>query len=348
MKRRILKTLPTIELNSESGKVTPFYETEQWYQNFVKFVCFSDQTNRNLILESENAIQFLAMRIIRQKRLCGLIETAKLESLTNYYSPYYGVTSISKSQKDYSVDHEAIISKFKPVFKCFHQIDLNPLIESEMNEFRQAFKQLGFYVSSYVCSTNWYEDEIIDVADYWSRRRSKLKNTIRRRRDKVDKSGQHHFVIYKSGDLLKPLADFHHVYFKSWKVNEPFPAFIDQVAQNLMEEGKLRIGVAYENEKPVAAQMWFVDNDTAYIFKLAHCPEAEKLSLGSLLTAEMVNYVIKHDHVNKIDFLTGNDNYKKDWMTKSRPLYRLLAFNVNTFQGKMGALKSYLDKDQQT
>lgn len=321
------------------------FHSHLWYKNFDQFICFNDKLTRYLVSETNEQTYRLPLKVEKSKRLFGQLNSLKLKALSNYYTPYFGLFPSSQSEHIPS-SHEQHILAFQRYLKHFNRIELNPLVESEMLAFKKAFKKQGYFVSTYVCSTNWYEDNIKDVDDYWSRRRSKLKNTIRRRRDKVDKSGQYEFVIQSEGNVLKSLSDFHHVYYHSWKVNEPYPAFIDQLAQDMMDAGKLRIGVIYQDKRPLAAQMWFVENSTAYIFKLAHCPEAEKHSLGSVLTAEMFNYVIGQDKVNKVDFLTGNDNYKKDWMSKSRSLYKLTAYNTKTLLGLGGALKSYLDKDQ--
>lgn len=349
IKKRLLKYLSQdIEESVNDGNDatgSSLFNSHLWYKNFDQFICFNDKLTRYLISETNEQICKLPLKIEKSTRVFGLLSSLKLKALSNYYTPYFGLFSLS--QLDNSADiHDQHISAFQRYLKCFNRIELNPLVESEMLAFKKAFKKQGYFVSTYVCSTNWYEDNIKDVDDYWSRRRSKLKNTIRRRRDKVNKSGQYEFVVQSEGNLLRSLADFHHVYYHSWKVNEPFPAFIDQLAQDMMDAGKLRMGVVYQDKRPLAAQMWFVENGIAYIFKLAHCPEAEKHSLGSVLTAEMFNYVIEKDKVTKVDFLTGNDNYKKDWMSKSRPLYKLTAYNTKTFLGLGGALKSYLDKDQ--
>ena len=41
------------------------------------------------------------------------------------------------------------------------------------------------------------------------------------------------------------------------------------------------------------------------------------------LTAALLEQVIDRDGVNLIDFGTGDDPYKRDWMEDARPRYRL-------------------------
>ena len=186
---------------------------------------------------------------------------------------------------------------------------------------------------AYQSSANWYEDNIQSVDDYWSKRPSKIKNTIRRKRKKLVNNNDFQLVVHNGDDVIKSLADFHKVYQQSWKVNEVYPAFIDEIARQFHSTNKLRMGFVYHGGNPVAAQLWFVERGVASIFKLAHVPEFEQQSVGSVLTAEMFNWVIAHDEVKKVDFLTGNDVYKKDWMSNSQPLYTVTAFNKKTGVG---------------
>ena len=73
----------------------------------------------------------------------------------------------------------------------------------------------------------------------------------------------------------------------------------------------------------VAAQFWTVDDGTAWIHKLAHLESAKPLSAGTTLTAALFEHVIERDRVEWVDFGTGDDPYKREWMEQVRPRYRL-------------------------
>ena len=73
----------------------------------------------------------------------------------------------------------------------------------------------------------------------------------------------------------------------------------------------------------VAAQFWTVEHGTAWIHKLAHLESAKPLSAGTTLSAALFEHVIDRDKVELIDFGTGNDPYKADWMELDRPRYRI-------------------------
>jgi hypothetical protein len=70
-----------------------------------------------------------------------------------------------------------------------------------------------------------------------------------------------------------------------------------------------------------------VEAGTAYIHKLAHLETAKLLSAGTTLSAALFEHVIDTDKVELIDFGTGSDDYKRDWMESSRPRYRLTCFD---------------------
>jgi CelD/BcsL family acetyltransferase involved in cellulose biosynthesis len=87
--------------------------------------------------------------------------------------------------------------------------------------------------------------------------------------------------------------------------------------------GRLRLGVVRHQGNPVAAQLWTVESGVAYIHKLAHLEEAKPLSAGTVLTAALMEHTIDRDRVSLVDFGTGDDGYKRDWMEAVRPRWRL-------------------------
>jgi len=54
--------------------------------------------------------------------------------------------------------------------------------------------------------------------------------------------------------------------------------------------------------------------------------------------AEMFRYVIDTDRVTLIDFLSGDDAYKSDWMSDRREKIELVAFNTASFRGMVAYL----------
>ena len=105
-------------------------------------------------------------------------------------------------------------------------------------------------------------------------------------------------------------------------------------------------------EKPIAAQVWFVRHGKASIFRLAYDKSWRKYSPGSILTAYLMEYVIDTDKVEEIDFLTGNDAYKQDWMSERRERFVLGCFKStkpeSRFEKITKPLKRLLSKQKIT
>ncbi len=58
-----------------------------------------------------------------------------------------------------------------------------------------------------------------------------------------------------------------------------------------------------------------------------------------MLTAKMMEHVIDVDRVDVVDFLSGDDGYKKDWMSHRRERWGLVAFNPRRPLGAWLALR---------
>ena len=118
-------------------------------------------------------------------------------------------------------------------------------------------------------------------------------------------------------------ADYEAIYADSWKPEEGDPDLLRRFAMAESDAGRYRFAIAHHDGAPVAAQFWTVDGDTAYIHKLAHRKDAQHLSAGTTLTAALFERVIDTDEVNWVDFGTGDDPYKRDWMEQVRMRWQL-------------------------
>jgi CelD/BcsL family acetyltransferase involved in cellulose biosynthesis len=99
------------------------------------------------------------------------------------------------------------------------------------------------------------------------------------------------------------------------------------------EKGWLRLGFAYIDEEPAAAQLWIVNNSIASIYKIAYDQKFKDLSVGSYLTMRMIERAIDIDRVDELDYLSGDDRYKSDWMSHRREQWGILAMNPRTLGG---------------
>jgi hypothetical protein len=199
---------------------------------------------------------------------------------------------------------------------------LNPLPDEngETTMLAAALKAAGWLVFVEQCDVN----HVLEVggrsfSEYLATRPGQLRTTLKRKTSKVE---------VELTDSFKPAlwAEYEAVYAASWKPEEGSPAFLRAFAETEGAAGRMRMAVARAEGQAVAAQFWTVEAGTAFIHKLAHTEVSKPLSPGTTLSAALFEHVIERDGVQMIDFGTGNDGYKRDWMEQVRPRYRIEAF----------------------
>ena len=153
-------------------------------------------------------------------------------------------------------------------------------------------------------------------AEFLAGRPGQVRTTLKRKASKVA-------VAIESTFNPASWAAYEAIYAESWKPGEGSPAFLRAFAEAEGAAGRLRLGLALADGVPVAAQFWTVEHGTAYIHKLAHTEASKPLSPGTTLSAALFEHVIDRDRVSLVDFGTGDDGYKRDWMELVRPRYRL-------------------------
>jgi len=196
---------------------------------------------------------------------------------------------------------------------------LAPMPEAEALTLAAAFRTAGWIGVAEPCDTNHIlELKGRSFAEYWSARPGALRETVRRKtaRGKVT-------LRIETAFSETDWAAYEAIYARSWKPEEGNPAFLRAFAQAEAAAGALRMGIAEIEGQPVAAQFWTVEGGTAWIHKLAHDEAHRAHSPGTLLTAALFRHVIDEDYVRTVDFGTGNDPYKRDWMEAQRPRYAL-------------------------
>lgn len=180
-----------------------------------------------------------------------------------------------------------------------------------------AFRAAGWRVWREACDTN----HVLAVngrsyVDYLASRPGQLRSTLKRKAAGVET------VVTDRFDAAA-WDTWEAIYRDSWKPKEGFPAFLRAFAEAESRAGRLRFGLAFADGQAIAGQVWTVEGGTAFIHKLAHRENARALSPGTILSAALFRHVIDRDRVTLIDFGTGDDAYKRDWMESRRPRYRL-------------------------
>ncbi|HEV2818807.1 MAG TPA: GNAT family N-acetyltransferase [Allosphingosinicella sp.] len=213
-------------------------------------------------------------------------------------------------------------------------VELAPVEDPE--PLRAAFREAGWRAFATPKTGNWRIDTSgMDFEAYWAARPAQLRNTAKRR----GRTAGLEIEIYDRFDA-RAWADYEAVYRASWKPEEGSFPFLRALAQQEGAAGTLRLGIARKDGRPVAAQLWLVENGEAMIHKLAYAEYAKAMSPGTLLGMAMFRRAIDEDRVRVIDYGTGDDAYKKDWMGERRTLWRIDAFNPATLRGLASAARA--------
>lgn len=185
---------------------------------------------------------------------------------------------------------------------------------------------------------NWYLQVVqMTWEDYLKLLPGKLRNTLKRLGKKfAEADGQFKILTGSESDLDEALNAYQAVYSSSWKKPEPFPNFMPEFIRLCARNGSLRMGVAYMDNQPAAAQFWLVSHGKACIYKVAYDEKFSAYSIGSLLTGHLMQHVIEVDGVNEVDYLIGDDTYKKQWMSHRRERWGIVAYNSRTLMGLWG------------
>jgi hypothetical protein len=211
-------------------------------------------------------------------------------------------------------------------------IEIAPLDEAQADALMANMRTRGWYARKYFASGNRYLPCAgLSFADYLAARPSQVRNTLRRK----GKSFPGTLEIITGGERLEiGIAAYEHVYLRSWKKPEPYANFVGDWMRICARNGWLRLGVAWLDDKPIAAQFWFVRKKRAFIYKLAYDEEHKPLSAGSLLTAELFRHCLDIDRVDEVDYLSGDDAYKSQWVTHRRERVGVKLCNLGTMRGK--------------
>jgi len=315
-----------------------------WFKNLAAAALENDVMLRIYGVAMEDVAQTPVAALVMQYRnvSSGRLRSYQLSGLSNYYSSLFGpiVGNTLYSIPDI-IQH--LVGAICSDTSVWHVIDCHPLdIESPCYAaLVDSLQNCGMIVQTYFCFGNWYlQVNGRSYKDYFETLPSTMKNTLKRKSKKWEKqAGARLEIITGGNDLAAAIEAYEKVYSVSWKVPEPYPLFMRELIHTCAAAGWLRLGLAYVEDEPVAAQLWIVNEGTASIYKLAYDDSWTHLSIGSILTARLMEYVIEVDKVHEVDYLTGDDSYKQTWMSHRRERWGIMALNPWTVKGLLGAIR---------
>jgi CelD/BcsL family acetyltransferase involved in cellulose biosynthesis len=268
------------------------------------------------LLENAGARPFVALASDGDEAVALPLSRTRdgIENLTNWYAFTWTELATGPTARPELLERLA-----RDLARRARRVSLTKLADEDGTATRleAAFRAAGWFVLCERCDSN----HGLPVggrtyAEYLAARPGPLRTTLKRKAKKVEIDIFPHF----EHDAWE---SYQAVYAESWKPEEGDPGLLRRFAQAESRAGRLRLGLARHEGAVVAAQVWTVEAGVAYIHKLAHLESAKPLSAGTTLTAALFEHVIDRDSVHWVDFGTGDDPYKRDWMERVRPRYRL-------------------------
>jgi len=309
---------------------TPVFQTAAWFENLAATCPAPNQTVTILSVRDSEGGTELPLRRERG---------GKINALSNFYSPLFGPVRTSEAA---AVAHAPKFAQWMAQHGTpwLHLGPLDPASPFWLR-FSQSLREAGFWTDHHFASANWhYPSNGVDWASYLAGRPSRLRNTIVRTLRKLQADAATRLEVLDqhvpADAMARAVAAFEHVYALSWKRPEPFPDFMASMCKMAHARGWLRVGLCHVGGVPVAAQVWLVKDGVASIFKLAQKAHARR-GVGTALSATMFQHVLDVDQVHEVDFLSGDDAYKSEWMACRRERVGLVAFNPRTAQGLAAA-----------
>jgi CelD/BcsL family acetyltransferase involved in cellulose biosynthesis len=295
------------------------FERLDWYRLTAKY---APPPGKPLILRARDGAA--------QAWLFLAVDGRRAHALSSWYTLHYGAVFAAEGAPAYKLA-VALARALRRRRPSIATVDLQPLDAGDLLPW--AFRRAGWLTDHRRSGTNWTaRTEGLDFETWWSQRPTRLQHTVARKAKVAELA----ITIHRAFDAAA-WSQYEAIYRASWKPSEGSPFFLRALAQKEGAAGTLRLGIAMRHGDAVAAQLWLVENGVATIHKLAHVESARALSPGTVLSMAMFRHVIDEDRPSLIDFGTGDDAYKADWMDQRRPLYRLAAFNPLTLPGLAGA-----------
>ena len=200
---------------------------------------------------------------------------------------------------------------------------------------RRGLHAAGLLTQPFVHFGCWHESLAqLSLDGYLARRPGRLRNTLKRKARRLQRSGEARFAVATGPESVEPLiADYEQVHARSWKPPEPYPDFVPGLIRRGARDGAVRLGVLYRAQTPIAAQLWVGTGGRATIFKLSYDQAFERDSPGALLTLHMIEQALAEGCVERLDFGRGDDPYKREWLASRLERWSMLAFNPRTPRG---------------
>ncbi len=320
---------------ANNGSYYPFLCFD-WFVNWLKHFPKTNLHIPVLYYAGEVAAIMPMMLKIEKKRGISLKTVA---FAGNAYSQARCVLHNTADSEKRVQQVEQLLHYFKQHGSAWDYLDLYGLQSENGNteQIVEATERCGLRSTRTVAYQNCYQDIINQsVEAYMQARPSTVRKNAPYYRRKMQREGELQFRLITTGEHIDTVMDsYYQLYAKSWKQSEDLgPTFHRDLAKIAVDKGWLRLGFLDFNEIPIACQLWLVQGATAYVLKVFYDQAYKHYSPGTVLTERILQTLLEQDKVTTIDYLQGDEPYKRDWVSQQRKREHLVVYGT-TMKGRL-------------
>lgn len=322
------------QLMEDAGRQDP-QQSLAWFDNFLRHVDLAGARPEFHVWRHDGRAAVVLPLLLRA-------DGQRVSALGNYYTTRWSpLMAAGTAAGPLATGLQQIIHTLLAARPQVHTLQLGPLQAASTEEaaLRAALRASGCAVFDVHAFHNWQLPVKTDWPTYLAARDGKLRTTLSRMSRRFTTRGGRLELLHGGARLDMAIAAYETVYAASWKQPEPHAHFMPGLIRSTAASGQLRMAVAWLGEQPVAAQVWMVAGGRADIYKLAHDERHKETSPGTLLTALLMRHVFEVDHVQVVDYLSGDDSYKRLWMSTVHERRTLLAHRLSSAQGLVRAAR---------
>jgi hypothetical protein len=340
--KKITKPIPLPEIEKEwklsLGYTKNYhpYLTSEWYGMWLDHF-MKDKDSTVLMFYRDDILQMIVPLLSEKKAYRGA--SVKIQKLVgNIYSPIKSIITNVVTADSILGTMDRLLKYFAITDNEWDILDFDALPGEEpwVDVFCKVIKRSAFRSRTYDCFGNWYIEGINGSSrDYIEKRSKNFRASVKKNYNKLRQSGEVVFRMVTGEDDYPGYFNlYNEVYSRSWKKEERvgrtfFPAMVRYAERN----GWLRLGLLFVNGRPIGAGFAIVSGGRAYFEKISYDESYKGLGAGSVCLYEMIKHVIDEDSVSTIDFLRGDDEYKRHWVDKHRLRNGIMVYN-NNFKGR--------------
>ncbi|HEY9380612.1 MAG TPA: GNAT family N-acetyltransferase [Burkholderiales bacterium] len=315
------------ELFDAAGKSNPFAGSE-WMRHFIEHIASDDWT----FVASEYGDESAMLLYSRPDA------PDRYTSVTNFDAALYSPLIGTAQERGRALN--GLVRRIVTSHPQCEAINFAPLDAEHPDTaaLTRAFVGCGWHIKRYVCFGNWYLPCAgMSFEQYLAHLDAPLYNTcaVKSKRFRAGEEGARIEIAIDPAEVDAGMKAYQRICDRNRKKPEPYPDFIHGWARICARNGWLRLGVAYIHNTPIAAQFWFTQQQRAYIFKLAYDASYARFSADMVLNAHMIQYSLENDGVREIDYLAGDDSYKRAWLPYRRERIGLMMCNPRTMRGQL-------------